>query len=110
MAWSDKEKNNEQLIRKIIGCSSKMPISLLYLELGLLPIEFIIKSRRLCFLKYLLDQEESSLLQKVFQEQNKNIKQGDWLHHIKKDLKHFNITMNFEEIQQMSENSFKKIV
>ena len=64
-AWYDLTKNHinelakidEQLLCKITGCPSKTPVCLLYLELGLQQIELILKSRRMCFLKYILDQE-----------------------------------------------------
>ena len=52
------EKEDEKLMRKILDCPSKTPIHLMYLELGWLPLSFIIQSRRLNFLKYILNQKE----------------------------------------------------
>ena len=50
------EKVDEQLLRKILNCSSKTPKYLIYLELGIVPIKYLIQSRRIGFLKYILDQ------------------------------------------------------
>ena len=63
------EKFDENLMRKILECPSKTPIHLMYLELGWLPVRFIVQSRRLNFLKYILNQSESTLVKQVFNEQ-----------------------------------------
>ena len=83
-AWYGLTKNHinelaniyKQLLRKITGCPSKTPVCLLYLELGLQPIEFILKSRKLGFLKYILDQDKTTLLSTVFHEQNTSTRKG----------------------------------
>ena len=60
------EKVDENLMRKVLGCPSKTPMHLMYLELGWLPIRSIVQSRRLNFLQYILNQNESSLVKQVF--------------------------------------------
>ena len=59
------EKIDEQLFRKILDCLSKTPKYIIYLELGIVLIIFLIKSRRLGF----LDQENSALIKQVFKSQ-----------------------------------------
>ena len=68
------EKVDENLMRKVKGCPSKTPIHLMYLELGWPPLRFTIQSRRLNFLKYMLNQSESSLVKQVFNEQKSNLR------------------------------------
>ena len=75
-----------------------------------MPIKFILQSRRLNFLKYILDQEEGSLLKDIFIEQKNEPKQGDWVSIVKKDLKKLDIKLSFNEIKNMSKSSFKKLV
>ena len=104
------EKVDEQLLRKILNCPAKTPKYLMYLELGCIPISFIIKSRRINYLKYILDQPEDSLMRKVFEEQNKNSKCGDWVNIVKKDIKKLNINLTFKEIQEMSKSAVGKLV
>ena len=100
------EKEAEKLMRKICDCPSKTPIDLLYLELGLLPLRFIIQSRRLSFLKYILNQEEKSLIKQVFKEQTRNPLKSDRVKVVEKDLRKLKIELTKEEITCMSKNRF----
>ena len=73
------EKEDEKFMRIILDCPSKTPIHLMYLELGWLPLRFFIQSRRLNFLKYILNQNETSIVKQVFNEQKLNPLKGDWV-------------------------------
>ena len=57
------EKIDEQLLRKIL----KAPIEMLFLELGCVPLQLIIRSKRMNFLHYILNQPEDSILKKSIQ-------------------------------------------
>ena len=100
------EKVDENLMRKVLGCPSKTPIHLMYLELGWLPLRYIIQSRRLNFLKYILNLNEESLVKCVFNEQRTNPKKGDWIKNVESDLKKLKITISYEEIASMTNSSF----
>ena len=102
------EKVDEKLMRKVLDCPSKTPIHLMYLELGWLPLRFIIQSRRLNFLKYILDQSEKSLIKQVFNEQSKNPKKNVWVKSVEKDLKKLRIYSSYEEIALMTKSNFKR--
>ena len=82
----------------------------MYLELGWLPVRFIVQSRRQNFLKYKLNQSESTLVKQVFNEQKKNPKKGDWIKNVESDLKKLKITLSYEDISSMTKASFKKLV
>ena len=56
------ESVDERLLRKVLESPVSTPKEMLYLELGVLPIGFIIRMRRLHFLKYILDEDENSLI------------------------------------------------
>ena len=56
------EQLDEMLLRNLFSCSRNIPKDLLYLEIGLVPISYIIKERRLMFLHHVLQQKEDSLL------------------------------------------------
>ena len=60
------EQVDEMLIRELMKCSSSVAKDLLYLELGILPIRFIIKTRRILYLHHILQQENQSLLYRFF--------------------------------------------
>ena len=55
------EKVDEQMLRGILNAPRMTPRALLYLELGCLPVRFVIKSRRLMFLHYILAHKKSPL-------------------------------------------------
>ena len=54
------------LLRNFLNVPCTVPAEGVYLELGCLNIETILKAERLVYLHYLLKQEESSILFKVF--------------------------------------------
>ena len=93
-----------------MGISSKGSYCLMLLEGGLLPIKHIIISRRLNYLQNLLKSDSSSLSKQVFLEQCKKPNKQDWATQILKDLDEFQISLTFNEIENLSKYQFKKIV
>ena len=95
------EKVNKQMVRGILNAPIMTPKALLYLELGCLPIRYIIKSRRLMFLHSILSQSEDSLLMKFCNVQMENSNKTE------RDLKELEICLETEDIKNMSKNKFK---
>ena len=60
------QKCHEMGLRKLLSLPSKTPKKMLYLLTGSVPIEFLIKRRRLIYLHHILNQENESLLKKRF--------------------------------------------
>ena len=52
--------------------SMSTPKEMLYLELGIVPIRFIIKMRRLNFLQYILQEDENCLIHTFLKAQLEN--------------------------------------
>ena len=104
------EKVDEELLRKIFHAHSKTPLELLYLESGSIPIRFILMSRRLNFLWYILNENEETLISKFFTAQvNKPVK-GDWVSRVKLDLTELDLNHDFKEIKAKTKIEFKRIV
>ena len=101
------ESVDQALLKRILEVPSSTPKVSLYLEMGCLPIRFIIKSRRLMFLQYILQQKENSLILNFFKAQNKNPVRGDWSDQIKSDMKEINLQLTLEEIKSLSKESFR---
>ena len=98
------EKVDEELLRKIFHAHSKTPLELLYLESGSIPIRFILMSRRLNFLWYILNENEETLISKFFMAQvNKPVK-GDWVSRVKLDLTELDLNQDFKEIKAKTKN------
>ena len=104
------EKCDEQLMRAVLETPCTTPREMLYLELGVVPIRYIVMSRRLMFYHYILNQENDSLLYKFFKLQKSKSVRGDWCLTVQEDLESLNITLTEDEIEKCSEYSFKKIV
>ena len=73
------EQVDEMLLRNIFFCSRNVAKDLLYLEMGLVPISYIIKERRLMFLHHVLQQKEDSLVFRFFIAQMNSPTYKDWV-------------------------------
>ena len=101
---------DQALLKKILDAPSSTPNVSLYLEMGCLPIRFIIKSRRIMFLHYILSEEDDSLMLKFFKAQLENPSLGDWSEQVKDDLDEIGMKISMEEIRPLSEDSFRRRV
>ena len=98
------------LMKKILDCSSQIQIEVLYLELGLMPIRFIILLRRVVYLHHILKQQkDQTLLYRFFKAQMKNPIKKYWVTCVVQDLEKINIDLELIEIENMSEEKFKQI-
>ena len=91
----------------ILEAPSSTPKVSLYLEMGCVPIRFIIKNRRLMFLHYILPQNESSLLFKFFKAQLDNPVKGDWSEQVFFDIREINLQVSLQEIKRLSKETFR---
>ena len=103
------ESVDETLLRKILETGTSTLKVMLYLDLGVIPIRFIIMNRRVMYLSYIL-RNKKTLLYKFFLAQLKNPCKGDWTITVIEDLKQLGITETFEEIARISEERFRNIV
>ena len=88
---SDLESVDEELFRNIFSIDqfkahSKTALELFYLETGSIPIRYILMSRRLNFLWYLVHQKEDSLLSNFFRAQCEDPIRGDWVSQVRADM------------------------
>ena len=83
---------------------------MLYLELGCLRIQTIIKCRRVNFLHYLISSNKEKSLHKFFMAQWNYPVRNDWTHDVKKDLNDFGIIDDLEVIRTTSKEAFKRLV
>ena len=89
---------------------SSTPTALLYLELGITPLRYIIKARRLTFLHYILTRKEDDLLLRFFKAQLLAPTKMDWCSQVKTDMEEFDIEDDFDVLKKMSKYKMKKIV
>ena len=90
----DLESMDKNLLRKILDAPSKTPIVSLYLELGCIPVRYLIKYKRIMYLHHILTRDDSHLLSKVFAAQMSSPS--------KEDLEELGLSfITFEDIQGM---------
>lgn len=100
---------DEHMLKEVLGLESTTPGVLLAEELGLEPVEVMIKKKRAGFYKYLLDHRKE-LASEVFQKQAEDPMKGDWAKVIKIDLEDLKIDMSEEDIENMPKKVWKKMV
>ena len=83
---------------------------MLFLELGILPLRYLIMQRRLNFLYYILTQRTNSIIFQIFKTQNKYRSKTDWVTTVEEDLKYLGLNLTFESIQKLSKAKWKNMV
>ena len=104
------EREDENILRKILESPSKSPKCMLYLETGCRPIRYIIMMRQLMFLHYILNEEEHSLIKRFFNTQEMNPGKNDWVLTVKETLEILEIHLDFDQIKQATRQQFKSFV
>ena len=98
------------LLRKILNSKCSVPAEALYLELGCLNINTIIKARRLNFLHYLVTRNKNERLYKFFKAQWNHPTANDWTEQAKQDLIDFGLNLDLDCISSKSKWSFKNLI
>ena len=98
------------LLRKVLNTPISTPIESMYLELGCIDIETLIKGRRIIYLHYLTQRNKDTMLSRFFLTQWKYPCKGDWTEKVKLDLEEFEIPVDIEFIRSKSALSFKNLV
>ena len=104
------EQVDEKLLLMILNCSSQVTHETLYLELGLMPIRFIIKLRRIIYFQHILHQKPNNfLIYNFLLAQIEEPKRNDWASTVKADLEELNIDSSISEIEAMKSETYKTI-
>ena len=72
------ERIEESYLRQVLITTKGCPINQLYLSTGQHPARFEIQRMRLLYVKYILNEEDESLLSKFFHLQLEMPTKGDW--------------------------------
>ena len=105
------ESIDNQLISKVLETSTKTSICVKMLELGLYPIAFIIKKKRIIYFQRLLKSEEKSLAKKILITQMIKPKKGDFAKYVKDDLEDIGMqSFTVKDFEKYSSKEFKQLV
>ena len=117
-AWYSLSKDNTEslenvdksLLRKILNTGRNTPIPMLYLELGCMRIQTILKCKRINFLHYIIKSDSEKSLHRFFKIQWMFPDKNDWTETVKQDLKDFDIENDLENFKTHSKEKFNKFV
>ena len=104
------ERIEEGYLRKVLNTTKGCPIVQLYLAVGHHPARFEIQKMRLLYLKYILHENDDSLLSNFLKLQLEQPTKGDWASSCMKDLRELEMPYTLEQIKLMSYNQFKNKV
>jgi hypothetical protein len=104
------EQVDEMYFRKILDVAKTTPRVGLYIDLGKLPLKFIIKMRRMMYYWHILNRDEGDLLFKFFSVQKFSPSKCDWALQVQRDKADLNLNFSELEIKSMSCEKFKSIL
>ena len=107
---SNLEKLDILLQRKLLTESGNPSKAFMCLELGSVPVKFVIMSKRVHLLKYILEEPTGSMIRDVFNLLKEDSRKGDFVNLVERDLRELKITMSHDEIQQCSKGQWKQLV
>ena len=104
------EKPDKILIRSILGSQGNPSTVFMYLELGFLPVKYVIMKKRLNFLKYILNENMNTMLRKVYEVLKTDSRKGDFVDLVQHDLNDLEIELSENEIQNTTKVQWKRFI
>ena len=106
----DLEKPDICLLRKIMSKSGNPSKCFLQLELGIIPVKFVMMQKRMSFLYYILNESMDSIVNQVYITQKEDSRKGDFIQLTNEDRVTLNIEYEDDEIKSMIKQTWKKLV
>ena len=107
---TDLENLDQIFFRSLFEVPHTVPSVALYLETGSLSIGTILKMKRINYLHYLVNLDNSEMLSKFFFAQWENPVTSDWTLEAKKNLIELGISTDIKVLKKISKNVFKNLV
>ena len=97
-------------LKRALQVPRSTPNCAVFLELGILPIEYEIHIRKLTFLHHILHLEANDPVIQIYQEQKKYVFEKNWGNEVEELLDKYNIKQGECDATHMSKNSWKRMV
>ena len=104
------EKPDTKLLRKLLSNSGNPSKCFMHLELGIIPVKYVIMQKRMNFLHYLLKEDTESMISKVFYALEADSRRGDFIALTNIDRNELDILETNEEIKSFSKFTWKKYI
>ena len=104
------EQVDRIFFRRLFDVPRCTAIESFYLETAAIPVRFLLVKRRLLYYWSILTKSDEELVKKVFKAQKSFPVKNDWIFQIKDDLEICKIELSENEIANMKQITFKKLV
>ena len=117
-AWSnitrkdylDFEKTQKNFLLRVMEVPNSTPTAGLFLELGILPAQYVIELRQLTFLKKTLDRNQDYPVKRIYNEMLKYPSENNWANNVLDLRCKYNLPQNDDNIANMTWPVWKKMV
>jgi hypothetical protein len=114
-SWSSlSKKETEKLkicqmsfLKRIVKAPRSAPNAVVLLELGVLPIEYEIYSKKLMFLQHILKLDFTDPVRRVYYEQMNYVNEKNWANEVKYIKEQVNVNLDDETIRDMNKSMWK---
>ena len=108
--FEELEKPDTILLRKLLSLSGNPSKVFIQLEMGVIPVKFVIMQKRMNFLHYILNQDITSMIRQVYIALKEDSRKGDFVTLTNNDRNDLNIDKTDFEIQDMTKPNWKKYI
>ena len=99
-----------QYLRYALEVPKSTPVAAMFLELGILPVQFEIEKRQLLFLKRILDKGKGDPVYQVYDNMTKYQYENNWAKCVVTLRERYDLPLNDQNIRNMSKFQWKKFV
>ena len=117
-AWSilspkdvaDLRKVQLSYLCRVLEVLRSKPTAALYLETGILPIEYEMQIKQLLFLKHILDKDSTDPVAQMYNEMHKFQNEPNWVNNAFELRSRYNLPLNDMNVKSMTRNDWKIFV
>ena len=102
------QKPDTMLQKELLSASGSPSKAFMSLELGFIPVKYVIMYKRMTFLHYILSESTESMIRKVYTALKSDSRRGDFYHLVVKDMKELEIIFDENKILSYTYIHWKK--
>ena len=104
------EKPDLILMRNVLSVTGNPSKVFMMLELGIIPVRFVIMKKRMQFLHYILNESTESMIRKVYDTLKQDYRNGDFVSQTNGDRITLDINLDDSEIKSFSKGMWKNVI
>ena len=104
------DQPDTMLQRKILSISENPSKCFMYLELGIIPVKYVLMKKRMQFLHYILNENIDSMIVQVYNALKEDHRKCNFIQLTNKDREDLEIELSDEDIKYTPKSTWKKYV